>query len=443
MLKLIPVYGQILDIFSILISFLTIFIMAPRLRTKYNILIAAIAIVPFSFIDLMYNIASDFLLVILYFFAFQFNGTKRTRRVLIYLSAFTITMVSENFSGLLAMRLINITGNGSVYNFIKFAAIYVSIAVLLTVTVTALGRYIKKKLSYKINFNEIIIEQSLLLGIGILAVGFGAITFISRMLRVQTTLLVVNLIIAVVLFLFIMLGLSFYISVALKKISADRDLDKVRNTEIYVKELESNYRELQKFKHDYKNILLSLSATAQDEKSTDVKQAIHEILQNVTEQIPIDNSFSGLYMIKDSLIRGILMTKLLDAKHKGIQVTLEIEEEISSMGSLKIVITRILGILLDNAIEASIVNDVPRITLAVLKNTFDYEFIIQNNIGSDADLNVDKFLLPGYTTKQKHSGLGLATVNDLTEEYDNLFFLAKVANDTFTVILTIEEERIH
>ena len=101
-------------------------------------------------------------------------------------------------------------------------------------------------------------------------------------------------------------------------------------------------------------------------------------------------------------------------------------------------LTRILGILLDNAIEASFEceNKLVNITFRKDKKANSNLIIIQNTY-ANKDINIDRIFEKGYTSKQdteddKAHGLGLWEVRKYLKKNTNLD-LYTTKNDTFFI----------
>ena len=93
--------------------------------------------------------------------------------------------------------------------------------------------------------------------------------------------------------------------------------------------------------------------------------------------------------------------------------------------------TRILGILLDNAIEAAKDCDEKIINIEIRKETKkNRQILIIENTYSNKDVDTDKIFEKKYSTKLGNSGLGLWEVRQILKKSTNLnLFTTK--NDTF------------
>ncbi len=113
----------------------------------------------------------------------------------------------------------------------------------------------------------------------------------------------------------------------------------------------------------------------------------------------------------------------------GIKYTMEVMDDIDNLPGDIVSIVRIIGILVDNAIEASQNQDNPQINLALIKyNSKAYSFSIVNKINKKVELN--KIIERGYTTKENHTGLGLDNVLQLVEKSENFTLEINQSNNT-------------
>lgn len=230
---------------------------------------------------------------------------------------------------------------------------------------------------------------------------------------------------------FLIIGMIQLISKYLQKFKVDYDLKRIEENNLYISQLEKNYNDLRRFKHDYKNLLLSLSASIEN---NDSQKSINNILKSINVKIE-NNSLSPneqALQIKDELVRGIVTTKLISAQNQQINTTVDVQPDMIIDNYYSVQITRILGILLDNAIEASLESNHPQISF-IMKND---QIIIQNTT-SAKKINLKRIYNNGYSTKDSHSGLGLATVQKIVTKNPNFKLQTIWNNDHFTVKLLL------
>lgn len=83
--------------------------------------------------------------------------------------------------------------------------------------------------------------------------------------------------------------------------------------------------------------------------------------------------------------------------------------------------TRILGILLDNAIEAASECKDKKINVTFRKEDAKHRLvIIIENTYKDKEIDTDRIFEKGFSSKKEHSGLGLWKVREILKRNNNL-----------------------
>ncbi|WP_338216499.1 sensor histidine kinase [Companilactobacillus muriivasis] len=207
----------------------------------------------------------------------------------------------------------------------------------------------------------------------------------------------------------------------------------------YINELEKNNDELRKFKHDYKNLLLSLSASINDNDDDNLKNSIGKLLNYRQINLTDNDNRANLYKLKDKLVKGILITKLMQAKNKHIKTNFEIDYNATIPSNSSVDTTRILGILLDNAIDACMETDNPELDFAMVSFDKYIELIVKNNVKSNSSINTNDIYKSGYSTKKNHPGLGLASVREIVDSNSKFMIQVQNKDGYYLTILTISK----
>lgn len=92
--------------------------------------------------------------------------------------------------------------------------------------------------------------------------------------------------------------------------------------------------------------------------------------------------------------------------------------------------TRILGILLDNAIEAAEDTSEKFIRIEFKSTSKKQLFIIENSCKSN-NISTIKIFEKGYSTKEKNSGIGLWKVHQILSKNTNLDLFTSIQNNIF------------
>ncbi|MFC6175449.1 sensor histidine kinase [Companilactobacillus huachuanensis] len=253
------------------------------------------------------------------------------------------------------------------------------------------------------------------------------------------TYLKLTVIIIFITIIFISTSTSMFIYSHVKGIRTNLELKQESERDTYIKELEKSNDELRKFKHDYKNLLLSLSASINNKDDKDLKSSVEKLLNYEQINIESDNHLTALYKLDDKLVKGILISKLMQAKSKNIKTDFEVDKDAQIPSNYSVDITRILGILLDNAIDACLETDNPELDFALISFDNYLEFVVKNNVKSNDSINTNNVYKSGYTTKKNHSGLGLASLMDIVDSNKDFIIQTENDNGYYSTIITISK----
>ena len=129
-----------------------------------------------------------------------------------------------------------------------------------------------------------------------------------------------------------------------------------------------------------------------------------------------ENKFYGLLSSNWPVLAGFLYSKFLeaDAKGIGIKYTLGVQQEMCRIPEF--VMIEILGILLDNAIEAVEKIENPMIYVRVVKEE-SFSVQVANTIEDMTYGNVMRLFDEGYSSKKGHQRLGLHKIAEYGQRY--------------------------
>ncbi|OPA80992.1 hypothetical protein BVG16_01190 [Paenibacillus selenitireducens] len=199
-----------------------------------------------------------------------------------------------------------------------------------------------------------------------------------------------------------------------------REIEKVKREQFeqlkdYAAQLEKIYDEFRGFRHDYANILLTLEDGIYREDWDQVKH-VYENTVKPTGQMMRKNeySFVKLRNLHVPEVKSILAAKIMMAQQMKIDVTLEIEEPIHTIQMDLISFTRVLSILLDNAIEAAVKTEERKLWIVLLEDAIVQRIIVENSNGEK--VNLRRLEERGYSSKGKGRGLGLYNVQQILKD---------------------------
>ena len=219
----------------------------------------------------------------------------------------------------------------------------------------------------------------------------------------------------VLLFLFLAMRRSW-----LEQIQAEAKQKALRDLQDYTHNLEVMYNGLRSFKHDYVNILLSLSGYIENRDVDELRKFFETKIfptKNLIDQG--DFKLNQLGNIGVLEIKSLLSAKMIYAHESGIDVTIDIPDKVNSLLMDTVDLARILGIFLDNAIEATLETEQPQIGLNILQNQNGVSIIISNRF-RDNGVVLHKLKQKGFSTKTGHQGIGLSNAQKIIGSYDNV-----------------------
>ena len=210
----------------------------------------------------------------------------------------------------------------------------------------------------------------------------------------------------------------------------------LEETTLYNKTLTILHDNMRCFKHDFNNILQAIGGYIQINGMEGLKKYYKQILKDC-------DKVNNLYVLSPDVINNpaiysILASKYYSADAKGITISLDVFLDLNDLKMQVYEFTRILGILLDNAIEASseCEEKIINITIRNEENKHRQVLIISNTY-PNKDVDTEKIYEKAYTTKPNNTGLGLWEVRKILKKHNNLNLFTTKNNEFFTQQLEI------
>lgn len=221
---------------------------------------------------------------------------------------------------------------------------------------------------------------------------------------------------------------------------------KIKQTEIegllkYTEKLEKEERKLRKFKHDYQNMLLSLKELADFEDRNEFKQGVMNLEEYFNVRFASNEiwGFNDFDNLKNPYVKSIFISKVQDMRNMKITAEFSCPKIIEDIDIPVFDLVRVLGITLDNAVEAVSGNSDGRIAMNIMKVRGAVKFVISNTV-TGPHKPVGKLIQEGYTTKSRHHGLGLGNIRDIRKENGNLFVSYKYEENMFIATITVQQK---
>lgn len=173
------------------------------------------------------------------------------------------------------------------------------------------------------------------------------------------------------------------------------------------------------FRHDFNNIIQALGGYVQAKDLDGLEKYYSQLLKDCQEV----NNLTGLNpdAINNPAIYSLISSKYYLATEQGIEFNLDIFMDLNSIDMKIYEFCRILGILLDNSIQATQECEEKNITITIRKDTrCKRQLLIVENTYKDKEIDTEKIYEKGYSTKEGNTGLGLWEVRQILTKNTNL-----------------------
>lgn len=204
-----------------------------------------------------------------------------------------------------------------------------------------------------------------------------------------------------------------------KVIKLETTKQALKNAEEYNNTLQILHDSVRGFKHDFDNIVTTIGGYI----ATDDMKG----LEKYYSELEIDcKKVNNLYILNPKIVNNpglysLLTTKYKKAEDENIKMTVEFLLDINDLDMEIYEFTRVLGILLDNAIEAASTSK-EKIVNVIFRNEEkkNRKVVIIENSYSNKDVNTEEIFNKGISGKQNHTGLGLYEVRKIVKKSSNV-----------------------
>lgn len=345
--------------------------------------------------------------------------------ILVVLITALFEMISSQVFTLLFNRPYSEFANYPIYSIIFMTIVYSSLFIMLKLF---------KKFNINItSFKNINKKDSITILVTV------ALGFITVFLQLYISAFYNNLLPTFVILLSI-LCLIAYFFISLFSIVKTKQLEIAtidnQNLQSYNDNLKSMYDNIRAFKHDFNNIVHAIGGYVRA-KDMDGLTKYYDSLFDECSSI---NNLSALNpeTVNNPSIYAILLDKYSKAEKKNIKMELGVYIDLNTLNADIYEISRMLGILLDNSIEAAQECENKYINVRFLMdNRKNRKLIIIENTYKDKNVDTLKIFEKSYSTKPHNTGLGLWEVNKILNKHDNLAIYTTKTDEYFSQQLEI------
>ena len=197
----------------------------------------------------------------------------------------------------------------------------------------------------------------------------------------------------------------------------------------YNKKLECATNEMKKFRHDYKNIMLSMSGYIESNDLDGLKKFFYSHIECLSKELDLFNlTWSAIGNIECIEVKGVIASKLIQAEKYGIKTNLYIPDFIKKLSFNRLDLCRILGIILDNSIEASLEAKDSSLSILILERKKFTSIVVSNTYKHKVE-DISVLFERGYSSKGEGRGMGLSNLRDILKNYENALFNIEVGDE--------------
>ena len=206
-------------------------------------------------------------------------------------------------------------------------------------------------------------------------------------------------------------------------------LKKLKNTRYSLNNITSLYDDLKSFKHDFENMVTVIGGFI----DTNDMENLRKYYKSLFDDCEKLNRYSVLNpeVVNNSGIYNLLIKKFKKAENNNVKINLDCFIDFNNVHMPIYELSRILGIFIDNAIEAASSSFEKCINISFRDSKANSsQIIIVENTYINKDVDTSKIFENGISSKENHLGVGLWKVKGIIDSNKNIN-LVTTKNDKY------------
>lgn len=387
-----------------------------KLDYFFIIVITSLSLFLYKMFDSASLIILTSFIIILYFVKIKWYS-------ILLIMASQIILYCANYMYIVIYAYVTKISDSILVIFPSFLAIYVTISLLFS--------YIINRVLKKISTSYLILNKGFLIVIStILLLTFSLFFFYSQINSDEAKVIRQ--------YSFIFIGITIFLSILtfvisqflLKEMKYKRNQEEIETYYEYTLKIEAINNEM-RIRHDYVNILTTLSEYIREDDMPGLRDYFNKNIVPMKDNLQMNAiKLNGIENLKVREIKGLITAKILRAQEMSIPISIEIPDEVTHINLNMIDLSRSIGIILDNAIEASTEIDDPIIRVAFIESENSVTFIVMNKCADDIP-RIHELFQESFSTKGEGRGLGLSTLKEIADNADNVLLDTIIENGFF------------
>lgn len=428
-IKFISIPCTFIEIYIIFMLFTSILKTTYTKKEKYIyvVTVSIISVLSSFFIPEPYNVIINytfsFILLIKYF---HFRILKSIAAVVIPLAIFGLlhSLLLNPF-----LKITHLTYESG-FNIPIYRISYLLFTYLILFLIVFILKHFKFRFNYNANFDKKTIITILInLALGIFTLIIQAFLYLYYINTIPIIFTFFNFAL-----LFAYFFISFYsLTKAMKLDIATKELE---NAESYNNSLSILYDNVRGFKHDFDNMINIIGGYIQVNDIDGLKKYYSSLekdcgkVRNVQMLNPNIINNPGIY--------NLIVSKYKKASDSGVLINFEFFFDFENLHMPIYEFSKILGILLDNAIESAKECEEKQINIVFRESRKQHvQIVIIENTYLNKEIDTKKIFEKGFSGKENHTGIGLWEVNKIIMDNNNIVLKTSKDNKYFKQELQI------
>jgi len=268
--------------------------------------------------------------------------------------------------------------------------------------------------------------------------------FVYRIAEDRVLLSSVNTILITSIFFVAAVTLVAYSRSQQKILEAEHQAKSLEDLAVHNQQLEAAYDEIRSHQHDHLSLLQSFMGFVDGKNQSKMKEHLSESIKFTKEALAkLDDSVDRLKYVHIPELKGLLSVKFAHALSKNVEVKLDIADPVDNIPINHMDLCRIVGIMIDNAVEELTSGDyeIKLLKFGIILDDDDVLIVCSNVCKTPPP--VEEIFKKGYTSKGLNRGLGLYNLKKIGAKYENLFITAYPKENEFDLRSCIQNKYCH
>jgi len=199
------------------------------------------------------------------------------------------------------------------------------------------------------------------------------------------------------------------------RIESKKAMIELKMHELYADSYKTLIENVRMRQHEFDN---HISTIYSQHLLCDTYESLVKVQKDYCKELEKENRYNKLLKYDNSVIRGFLYVKFLEAEKLGIEVSYKVVIDNLAIQMPVYKLVEILGDLINNAVEAMMeTENEKKLHVSIIEVEDKVEIEVRNTSRYISNKERARFFEKGYSRKGENRGLGLYNVKKICEEY--------------------------